>query len=82
MNIELEEYHYTVKYVPVVKNIKADPFSRNHATNTVQPDSQFDSKIYAIVGDHIFLEQLHMEQNSDPVISEAKQIVLQRGVSY
>ena len=46
---ELEEFDYTVKYVPGVKNVKADPFSRNRAADTVQPDSQFDSKIYAML---------------------------------
>ena len=63
-----------------VINVKADPFSRNRAADTVQPDSQFDIKIYPVVDNHPFLEQLRMEQNSDPVISKAKQIVLQGGV--
>ena len=77
---ELEEFDYTVKYVPGVKNVKADPFSRNRAADTVQPDSQFDCKIYAMVDNHTFVEQLRMEQNLDRVISKAKQILLQGGV--
>ena len=41
---ELEEFDYTVKYIPGVENVKADPFSRNRVANSLQPPSQLESK--------------------------------------
>ena len=46
---ELEEYNYTIKYVPGVENVKADPFSRNRAADPAQPESQLESKTYEVV---------------------------------
>ena len=77
---ELEEYDYTVKYVSGVDNVEADPFSRNRAADHAQPESLFDNKIYAVVDNQSFIEQLRTEQNEDPVILKAKQIVSEGGL--
>ena len=55
---ELEEFNCTVKYIPGIKNVKADPFSRNRTVETLQPSSQFEDKIYSIIDNKTFTEQL------------------------
>ena len=70
---ELEEYNYTVEYIPGAANVKADAFSRNAGAELNQPPCFLDDHIYTIQAD--FLEQLRAEQDSDPVIGPAKQCV-------
>ena len=75
--LELEEYNYVVKYVPGVKNVKADALSRNEGASADQPQSRFEDRIYAALDDRDrFLEQLLQEQDLDPVIRSAKNCVL------
>ena len=74
--LELEEYNYTVKYVPGVKNVKADALSRNGGASDSQPPSLFEEKIYSILDDRArFREQLRHEQEVDPVIRAARECV-------
>ena len=74
--LELEEFNYTVKYVPGVENVKADTLSRNVAANANQPESRFDDMIYSVLEDQSrFREQLLSEQEKDPVIRAAVECV-------
>ena len=52
--------------------LKPDPFSKNNAAQTLQPFSQFEDKIYSIIDNKTFIEQLRTEQNPDLVIHRAK----------
>ena len=72
---ELEEYDYTVKYLPGILNVKADPFSRNRAAVTNYTSSMLDDKIYAVLDSGSFLEQLRIEQNNDSIIRQASEIL-------
>ena len=65
---ELEEFDYTIKY-------KADPFSGNRSADPIQSASEFENKIYAVIDNQTFVEQLRTEQNSDPLIHRAKQLI-------
>ena len=69
---ELEEFNYSVHYIPGKFNIKADALSRNQAATDVQPPTEFDDNIYALFGSKDgFLVQLKDEQSKDPSISNA-----------
>ena len=72
---ELEEYEYEVKYVPGVKNVKADPLSRNKDASRSQPESFLEEKIYAVVSNDSFLKQIKFEQDEDPVIKGVKRCI-------
>jgi transposase InsO family protein len=81
---ELEEYDYTVKYIPGIKNVKADPLSRNKSAGDTQPECELENKIYAIQckilnlsNKQHFTDQLKKEQEADPVISVVKMAVQQ-----
>ena len=75
--LELEEFNYTVKYIPGAKNVKADALSRNKGASVNQPPSRFEDKIYSVFEDRDrFKEQLEYEQDADPVIRRAKECVL------
>ena len=88
--LELEEYDYTIRYIPGTKNVKADPLSRHRATATQQPTSPLEEKIYSLsdlnaqvlnFSDYNnFLEQIKLGQDADAVISIAKRSVL-KGVT-
>ena len=52
--IELEEYDYSINYVPGIENVKAGPLSRNKSAKLDQPISQLEEKIYAISKDATF----------------------------
>ena len=71
--IELEEFNYTIKYIPGIKNTKADTLSRNKAAKpTTQPLSDLEEKIYSVsISDTNFMQQLQEEQTKDPIISTA-----------
>ena len=78
--MELEEYDYSINYVPGIENVKADPLSQNKSAKLDQPISQLEEKIYAISKDATFalsnnghfLEQIQHKQDMDPVISIVK----------
>ena len=69
--IELEEFNYTIKYIPGIKNTKADTLSRNKAAKpTTQPLSDLEEKIYSVsISDTNFMQQLQEEQTKDPIIT-------------
>eukprot|EP00794_Sanderia_malayensis_P019311 gene19311-21235_t len=74
---ELGEYNYTIQYLPVKLNIKADALSRFSSKLQKQDsdpfDDLFEEKIYAIdASNQSFKAQLIKEQNDDPVIGPAK----------
>jgi len=76
---ELEEFNYSVHYIPGKFNIKADALSRNQAANDVQPPTEFEDNIYALFGSKDgFLVQLKDEQSKDPSISNAIQCILEK----
>lgn len=81
---ELEEYDYSIEYIPGIENVKADPLSRNKSAADTQPESELESKIYAVhkaihtlSKNPDFIVQLREEQNSDPVVSSVKRVVEQ-----
>ena len=71
---ELEEYRYTVEYLPGKQNIKADDLSRNENATDFDNIEEFEDKIYtiSILTDSNFQEQLKYEQLNDYVISNAR----------
>ena len=74
---ELEEFDYSVQYIPGKFNIKADALSRNKAASDIQPPTEFEENIYALFGNKEgFRVQLKEEQSKDPLISDATICVL------
>ena len=75
---ELEEYSYTVQYLPGKLNVKADALLRSTGatTSTDHFDEIFEDQVYAF--NHTakdFKKQLEAEQNSDPVLGPAKRLI-------
>ena len=74
--LELEEFDYVVKYIRGTDNIRADALSRNAGASSEQPLSRFEEKIYAVLGNQEnFRQQLRDEQDADPVIRSARNII-------
>ena len=74
---ELEEFDYSIQYIPGKFNIKADALSRNKAASDIQPSTEFEEHIYALFGSKDgFRVQLREEQSKDPLISDATKCVL------
>ena len=71
---DLEEYKYTVLYIPGKDNVKADMLSLNHASNDQQPQLPFEDKMYTI-DNAPGIKQVKREQGVDPVISTTKRLV-------
>ena len=73
---ELEEFDYSVVYIPGKDNVKADALSRNYTADLNQPDSQFENKIYAsFLQNDTFLSQLSNAQSEDPLIRTTKDLI-------
>ena len=77
---ELEEYNYTIQYLPGKLNTKADALSRFSSKLQNQDVDQFEDlfeeKIYAIDAQtQSFKAQIMKEQDDDPVIGPAKRLV-------
>ena len=71
--MELEEFAYTVNFIPGVENVRADPLSRNKGANLHQPPGNFEEKTYSISElNENFKQQMKLEQDNDPVIKLAK----------
>ena len=79
--IEVEEFNYTIKYIPGIKNTKADTLSRNKAAKpTTQPLSDLKEKIYSVsISDTNFMQQLQEEQTKDPIVSTSSNEVITNG---
>ena len=70
--MELEEFDYTIKYIPGIRNTKADTLSRNKAASPIQPSSTLEQNIYSVLFDNRnFMLQLREEHLSDPLINTA-----------
>ena len=75
---ELEEYNYSVYYIPGKFNVKADALSRNQAASDTQPLPEFEDNVYALFGSKDgFLVQLKEEQSKGPSISNATRCILE-----
>ena len=74
---ELEEFGYSVQYIPRKSNVNDDALSRNKAASDIQPPTELEENIYALFGNNGgFRVQLKEEQSKDPLISEATNCVL------
>ena len=56
--------------------LKLTPFLANKSAVTYQPNSQLEDKIYALSNDITFTAQIKHEQDTDPVISAVKRLLL------
>ena len=76
---ELEPFDFDIQYLAGRQNEKADALSRNKsAIINKEPDEWFAEKLYSVeVRNDLFNEQLRTEQDSDVVISSAKQKIAQ-----
>ena len=75
---ELEEYDYSIKYIPGKENVKADALSRATGASTEQPASHYEDKIYSVaMNKNNFKQQLLEEQNRCPVIKAAIEKVIE-----
>ena len=75
---ELEEYNYSIHYIPGKFNVIAEALLRNQAASDTQPLTEFEDNIYALFGSKDgFLVQLKEEQSKDPSISNATQCVME-----
>ena len=67
--LELEEYNYTVEYIPGKFNVKADYLSRNCVPVDFEIPDDWDEKIYTILCQGNFMAQLREEQQTDLIIA-------------
>ena len=69
---QLEEYSYSIEYIPGKFNIKADALSRNENAKEFLIPDDFD-KIYGVSckQNECFKNQLLQEQSIDPIIKSA-----------
>ena len=66
---ELEEYNYTIEYIPGKLNITADYLSRNCGPADVELQDNWEEKIYSINLKGNFMVQLRDEQQQDSIIA-------------
>ena len=67
--IELEEYEFDLVHLPGKENVKADFMSRSNHT-AFPPAGRLEENVYAVVNES-FRTQLKTEQNSDVIIKQA-----------
>lgn len=73
---ELDEYDYSIEYIPGSENVKADALSRNSWALDDQPSSKLEHKICALfVNNDNFLAQLQEEQFKDLLIRDCFQSI-------
>ena len=74
---ELEEYQYTIQYIPGKLSVKADALSRTTGfeSNMDHFDMIFEDKVYANHSSQDFHRQLQAEQYGDPVVGPVKWLV-------
>ena len=66
---ELEEYSYTIEYIPGKLNVKADYLSRNCVPADVELPDSWEEKIYAVMSEGNFMAQLRHEQQEDLIVA-------------
>ena len=77
---ELEEFDYSISYIPGKDNVKADALSRASAPSREQPTSTYEDKIYSVISKkNEFCRQLKEEQRLCPVIRSAIETIEQGG---
>ena len=73
---ELEDFDYSVVYIPGQDNVMVDALSRNYTADLNYPDSQFENKIYtSFLQNDTFLSQLSNAQSEDPLIRTTKDLI-------
>ena len=72
-----------MQYIPGIRNVKADPLSRNKSAAAKQPECELENKIYVVTQRRIrllskrpeFMAQMQEAQDSDIVVDVAKRAV-------
>ena len=77
---ELEDYQYSIEYIPGKSNQKADALSRNRDALLYPENIEFENKVYKIeISD--FYEKIKEEQKKDFAISYALKQIADEGLA-